>query len=1011
MMDILKNTSSLFVVLFGVCSILFSQEIGYPIVRNYSPKEYDNTSQVWGAIQDDNGVMYFGMTNGGGIAEYDGNTWRVIDIPNKTTVFSFAKDSAGRIYTGAINDFGFLQNDRFGKYEFISLRHLIDNPALKFRAIWQTIIVKNDVYFMAVDAIFKYSSSPESSIITYLPGKGSTFLGIFSHGGSVYVHQRNHGIVRIDGDRVRLVSDFYKDKLIRKGLSLSADSILLPTRSSGIYIFRPSTGQSIPFVSGESPVLSGVNIYASALVSGNSLAASITDIGVLILDSTGKVIQQWNERNGLTTNTIYSIFPSANDIVWFVTENGIARTEGSSAWSLWDKRNGLHGIVTDIVRFQGRLYVSTFNGIYFLDASMRMNPVEGIPKGQSWSLYEFQTENNKKILLGGAAAGIYEIRGTSSLLIRPGNYGLTMHQSRIHPNRLYIVDDPSLVALSYENGKWRDDGVIAGVRDNIRGIMEREDGTLWLGTYNAGVIHVRMDQNDIISPKGIRYYTQSDGLPSLKSVLPTAVDGDIVFTTEKGLYIHNTASDRFEAYGKVHPLLSDGTQETGIIEKMRDGSILVFPWSNKKHTPGILRHLEDGTYEWMYKPFRKLDKMEFNAVYEDSDGVLWMGTSEGLFRYDRNADAKNYDADFTAIIRKVTVKNDSIISYGGLNRTAVIPYEHNSVTFDVAAPFFDDESKTLFRYRMQGSVNEWSPWSRHSLATFTNLDEGTYTFQAAAKNLYDKESRTAEFTLTVLPPWFRTWWAYLGYGMFLLFSVGTFDRWNKRRLKNLHDKQYEEEKQRQKQLSRLIMERQEDERKRISREMHDGIGQELLVLKHNLELKLREARLDEPLKEMLQEQSAAASNIIAEVRTISHDLHPPELERLGLTETIKSILKRLRSTKQIEVIGEIDAVDGFFPKDLEINIVRIIQEAISNILKHALATTVTVLLQKTDDSVQLAISDNGKGMEQQNQQASGLGMNDITERVRMMNGTMMIESSKKNGTTLLFQFTKMETDE
>ncbi|MFA6470361.1 MAG: ATP-binding protein, partial [Bacteroidota bacterium] len=107
---------------------------------------------------------------------------------------------------------------------------------------------------------------------------------------------------------------------------------------------------------------------------------------------------------------------------------------------------------------------------------------------------------------------------------------------------------------------------------------------------------------------------------------------------------------------------------------------------------------------------------------------------------------------------------------------------------------------------------------------------------------------------------------------------------------------------------------------------------------------------------------------------------------------------------KIEVTGEIDEIEGFFRKEDEINIVRIIQESVNNVLKHAEATSVNVVLSLADEHIVLTISDNGRGMEDHSKRSHGLGMNDISERIQLLEGTMQIESSPGKGTTLKFQF-------
>ncbi|MFA6470060.1 MAG: ATP-binding protein [Bacteroidota bacterium] len=982
--------------------MVFPQEIGFPLIRNYSPQEYDNSAQVWGAFQDEKGVMYFGMSEGGGIAEYDGERWRVIDV--STTVFPFAQDTKKRLYVGAINDFGFLSADERGKKRFVSLRRLIPAQDLKFKAIWFTLANNDDIYFMSVDAIFKYTSNPQEQIKTYLRGEGGIFTTIFRHEKNIYVMQNGRGILRIGNDSLELVTDFYKHKPLRSVQSLSADSLLIVTRKHGLFVHHIRNNNVSAFTLHDTAFLNNNTMYASLLLPGKNFIMGSSGKGIQMISPDGTVLQQWNISNNLPVNSVYQIYKSPDDHLWFSTENGITRTETSTAWSYWNKGSGLEGSVMDVLRFDGKLYIATFRGIYFINKNNIPERIAGIPVAQCWKLFVYTTPEKKKMLLAGIADGVYHIDGTTATQIRSASHVTAFLVPSTDPRRILISSNPSLISMKYQKGKWVDEGVVEGVNDNLQESVEDKNGDLWISTYVQGIIRLTPDRNKPLTPQSVRYYTENDGLPSLRQANPCFLGDDIVFGTEKGLYVHNTITNRFESYKNVNDVLSEEYQDIFVIRKLNDGKIVLLPSSNKAYRAGFLNQDNNRKYSWINTPFRKLPQMELACTYQDSNGVVWFGGSEGLYRYNPNVDTKNYDRDFFTLIRKVSIKGDSVINFGEKGNTDTIEYTYNDVAFDFAAPFFDDESKTVFSRQLVGYDETWSEWSLNSSAVYTNLDEGNYTFKVKGKNLYGKESVVAEYSLRILPPWHRTPWAYVSYVVVLGIAIGSFDRWNKRRLRRNYDKEHEAEQLRQKQFSGMLIDRQEKERQRISREMHDGIGQELLILKHNLQLKLREMGLDEDLKRMLDEQSAAASNIITEVRNISHDLRPPELDRLGLTETIKSILKRIRNTKKIEILGEIDMIDGFFPKNSEINIVRIIQEVLNNILKHADATTATIRLVQENSAVNLTISDNGKGMDEDSVNREGLGMNDIKERVQLLEGTMNIISSKGTGTTFSFHF-------
>jgi hypothetical protein len=141
--------------------LLFAQEQGFPIIRNYTPKEYDHTPQVFSVVQDSKGITYFGLN--GLVMQYDGNTWITTPISNKSSIYSLALDKNETLYIGGTSDFGYFKKDMQGKLTFESLTHLLP-PNFKYTSVWQTIILKDEVYFRTFEGIFRYKNNPKPEI-------------------------------------------------------------------------------------------------------------------------------------------------------------------------------------------------------------------------------------------------------------------------------------------------------------------------------------------------------------------------------------------------------------------------------------------------------------------------------------------------------------------------------------------------------------------------------------------------------------------------------------------------------------------------------------------------------------------------------------------------------------------------------------------------------------------------------------------------------------------------------
>jgi signal transduction histidine kinase len=185
---------------------------------------------------------------------------------------------------------------------------------------------------------------------------------------------------------------------------------------------------------------------------------------------------------------------------------------------------------------------------------------------------------------------------------------------------------------------------------------------------------------------------------------------------------------------------------------------------------------------------------------------------------------------------------------------------------------------------------------------------------------------------------------------------------------------------------------QEDERKRISKDLHDGIGQSLLLIKNKVVL-----NKDDNAKSMVE-------NAIEEVRSISRALHPFQLQELGITKAIQNIIYQVDESSELFITSEIENIDGLFNLQQEVNIYRIVQESFNNILKHSKATGVKIDIQKMQKQIQLTIKDNGKGFDFSDKYIDfkSIGLKTLKERSRLLKGTMKVESQPGKGTSLEF---------
>jgi signal transduction histidine kinase len=197
-----------------------------------------------------------------------------------------------------------------------------------------------------------------------------------------------------------------------------------------------------------------------------------------------------------------------------------------------------------------------------------------------------------------------------------------------------------------------------------------------------------------------------------------------------------------------------------------------------------------------------------------------------------------------------------------------------------------------------------------------------------------------------------------------------------------------------KEKSVALIEGQENERKRISRELHDGIGQLLTVMNLRLEL------IDDH-KEIKSEIKSLINQTISEVRRISYNLMPGALMDFGLEAALRDFTENIKKYSGIPVhfTYEKRQTGLNISFDTAVAIFRIIQEGLNNIIKHAAATRIDLSVKETDSRIEILLTDNGKGFDP-NTIKKGLGLKNMKERTEILNGKFIIESVKEKGTTL-----------
>jgi signal transduction histidine kinase/ligand-binding sensor domain-containing protein len=550
------------------------------------------------------------------------------------------------------------------------------------------------------------------------------------------------------------------------------------------------------------------------------------------------------------------------------------------------------------------------------------------------------------------------------------------HKSKSFTNFVHNPDNPNTVNAG-----------------NVMALCEDKYGNIWMGTDKSGISIYNPKKNSFA-----RFESRDDkhDSPSLSNNRVNIIFEDsknnIWVGTAGGLNKYSFEKNNFAVYRTGNGMPNDCVY--GILA---DKAGFLWLSTNKglsKFNPADGRFIN---YDYSYG----LQSNEFNtaAYFKSDDGEMFFGGIKGFTSFYPDEIFQNSFAPKVVITNfkkfNLPAKLDKSISFMD---KIVLPYNDYFFSFDFVMPAYSNPLRHMFAYKLSGLDERWITLTNgERTAAFTGVPPGEYTLVVKGANSDGIWSANeTKLIIVIQPAFWNAWWFRLLAAsifcafVFLLYSTRV------NRLKK--------EKEIQIDLTNKLINSQEDERKNISAELHDDLGQNLLVVKNRLMLAERDKNFEENINEVME----ILDGSIQDVSNISHLLHPSELEELGLSQAIESMIYRIKSASGLKIINNLLPLDEYFSSDEKINVFRIIQEALNNILKHANATEVILAGEIKGKNLIISVSDNGLGFADLNRIQKGIrphiGLKGMRERALMLKGVLLIDSAPNKGTKIKIEF-------
>ncbi|MEA2042909.1 MAG: SpoIIE family protein phosphatase [Bacteroidota bacterium] len=774
-----------FLILF--CIILFwanesTAQInahGIPFHKVYTENNYGDLGQVWAIEKGADDIMYFGCNYG--IKTYDGVNWKSYGNANSTIIRSLQADQDGNIYYGAESDFGILRTDEKGNLEFYSLYlNYYNNQSPDFSSVWKTLIADNQIFFQAAEKIF-YTDLPlrfdktDSLLneIKVIQAKITPFHNSFVVDNMYFVRQWEKGLCKFQNDSLLTIpggKDFGL-KRIYVMQPYNKSEILIGTRNSGFFIYSTKTNLIEPFNLGNINFITESVLYTSTKIDSEHFALGTFENGVIIINNSGTITQILNKNTCQTDNKVLSIFyDESSENLWYAN-TGITKANIANSFTQWTEQSGISGTPSDAIRFKNKLYVSTDNGLYQLnenkDSIAYFTRTASLIEARRFLKYS-KTENGEEQLWISSKEGIFQITENNQLKqIADIKAARILTQSTKNINQIYVGSPDGLNLFTFNKDKLTGVQNHDHIEKQIISILETPNHLL-LGTSSSGVLTLKNFEDS-----AVQAIASTNGLPLVgKDFLLHTINNKSIISCGKGLFEIKFENDSafaapFNYFGKLYGNSTKGVYK--ITETKNSYWLSVYENLGNNVNHKIIRVFKDDELS-KDTIFAAMLPRKASLFFYNDGKYIWTGNEKGLFKYNPEK-SKGSQESFHTLIRKVSVTKDSLL-FGGYNFSSVnnlnnnrhvLDYFYNDIYFEFATPYYTKEENTEYCFRLKGDNSKWSSWTKETKRRFTNLPEGDYTFEVKAKNIYNTESSTASFSFSILPPWYRTVWAYITY--------------------------------------------------------------------------------------------------------------------------------------------------------------------------------------------------------------------------------------------------------
>ncbi len=724
---------------------------------HYTEKEGLCNAGVRAMLEDSAGNLWFG-TNGGGVCKYDGKYFTQYTDKeglSNNSVLSMVQDKSGNIWFGT-------NGGGLNKYDGKSFSQYTEVQGLSHNSVRALLVDRMGNLWLGTDGagVCRYDGM---SFTQYAGIDGLSTAKVLSLGedrsGNLWIGTMGDGLYTFDGNAFKHYGqqEGLKSNTIRSILKNKLGTLWFGTDEAGVISYDGKTFTRYSEAEG----LSNPTVWS--MLEDNSGTLWFGTYGGGVSKFNDRSFRYYTDKEGLSSSYVLSMLEDRSGNLWFGTDGGGVNKYDGNSFNRYNEKQGFRGsiVLAMLEDKSGNLWFGTDgDGLTCFDGKnfKSFTDETGLSSNTIWSILEDRSGN---IWFGTDGAGVYKYDGKTFT-----NFTET---EGLSSNTVWAMLEDKAGNLwfgTYQGGVCKYDGrsftrysVKEGLsHGSVLSILQDNTGKLWFGTQGGGV--------NCFDGKSFTQYTDREGLTN-NTVWSIQQDkaGNIWCGTEKGL------------------------------------SCFALAGKNSKNSPATILtfHKDDGL---------KAEDFFQNAVLLDKKNRMWWGSGKALLMLDLNKYVFNEEeprvqldnlylkesfVDYNALLIDSTVKEkwengknihfSDVSRFGNYPKNLELPYYLNQLTFNFSALDWAAPHKLKYQYKLDGLDSDWSLLTADNKADYRTIPFGDYTFKLKAIGSGGRWSPVFSYTFRILPPWWRTWWAYTIYAAIAAVLLSALMRWNVRRLR------------------------------------------------------------------------------------------------------------------------------------------------------------------------------------------------------------------------------------